>query len=320
MTVNGLIVRRFVGLAAAATLVWVSGCVSPADQSSQSSAVEQAEAQAQESWREAMVGSPAPADGCFHASYPGMDWSSVECVAAPNRPFTVGNGKDFAAKVSGLISQTVGSFPTVSGVTSEHDGTSKNVYSIQLNSNLMSTAACKDGSSDCQAWEQFVYSAAEESLFMQYWLINYGNTCPSGWNSAEGSCYKNSAAGAVPQIAITSLSGLKMSGKAVKSGNDTLSFSNGTEAFSTSGKDSVTDLATAWTESEFNIVGDGGGTKAVFDTAASVTVKVAVTDGSSSAPTCVSNAGTTGETNSLTLGKCTASGGSPPYIEFTETK
>jgi len=51
-------------------------------------------------------------------------------------------------------------------------------------------------------------------------------------------------------------------------------------------------------------------------------VKVVATDGSTAAPTCVSPssyAGTTGETNNLTLKSCTAVGGSTPYIQFTES-
>ena len=70
------------------------------------------------------------------------------------------------------------------------------------------------------------------------------------------------------------------------------------------------------------MLGNAGGSRADFNTGSSVTVKVAVTDGSTSAPTCVSPSdydGTTGETNNLTLGKCAATGGSTPYIQFTES-
>lgn len=52
---------------------------------------------------------------------------------------------------------------------------------------------------------------------------------------------------------------------------------------------------------------------------ASVTVKVALTDGSTSGPTCVADAGSTGETNNLNLGSCTATARSAPFIEFTES-
>ena len=285
-----------------------------------------AEALMQENWRETIARTSVPHEGCFTAEFPNAVWVEASCSVAPdkvyvprghNGPQTVGNGADYAATVTNLMSAAVGTFPTVTGVTSEKDG-SANVYSIQLNSNFMSTAAC-NGHSGCLAWEQFVYSSSESSAFMQYWLIDYGNSCPSGWNSYDGSCYKNSAAVTVPKEPITSLSTLKLSGTAVSGGNDTLVFTAGTKAYSTTGKDTVTDLASAWKQAEFNIIGDGGGSKATFNKGAKVTVKVAVTHGSTTAPTCASNAGTTGETNNLTLGSCTGVSGSTPYIQFTES-
>ena len=289
-----------------------------------------AEAANREAWREAIAHAPAQQDGCFHASYPSMTWSRVDCVAGPDRAFrprrgalseTVGNGADFAAESASLISQTVGTFPTVTGVTSEKDGRSANTYSIQLNSNFMSGTAACNKVSGCLSWSQFVYSSSEKSAFMQYWLIGIGK-CPSGgsWiNAGGGDCYKNSAAVSVPKIAITGLANLKMSGTAVKGGNDSLVFTNGTEAYTTSGKDTVTDLATAWDASEFNVIGDGGGSEAAFNTGASVTVKIAVTNGSTAALVCGADDGTTGETNNLNLGACSGVGGSEPYIEFTES-
>jgi hypothetical protein len=53
----------------------------------------------------------------------------------------------------------------------------------------------------------------------------------------------------------------------------------GTNANSTTGSDSVVDLATARKESEFNIIGDGSGSAADFNTGSSVTVKVQVAKG-----------------------------------------
>jgi hypothetical protein len=287
------------------------------------------EAANREAWRDAIAHAPSQQDGCFHASYPSMTWSKVDCIAGPTRAFrprsgslpeTVGNGADFAAESATLISQTVGTFPTVTGVTSETDGRS-NTYSIQLNSNFMSGTAACNGVSGCLSWSQFVYSSSEKSAFMQYWLIGIG-TCPKGgsWiNAGGGDCYKNSAAVSVPKIAITDLANLKMSGTAVKGGNDTLVFTNGTEAYTTSGKDTVTDLATDWEASEFNVIGDGGGSEATFNSGASVKVKIAVTNGSTAALVCAADDGTTGETNNLNLGTCSGAGGAEPYIEFTES-
>ncbi len=294
--------------------------VAPADPAENTGSTAQSLSRDTEQWRAAIVASPSNEEGCFHASFPGVTWEKVNCTEVV--PETVGNGADFAAEVSsGLISQTVGTFPTVTGVTSETDDRAKNTYSIQLNSNFMSgTAACQ-GVSGCLSWLQFVYSSSEKAAFMQYWLIGIGK-CPkgAGWISdGGGDCYENSAAVSVPTIAITQLSQLKMSGTAVKGGKDTLVFTSGTEAYTTNGADTVADLATAWTASEFNIIGDGGGSEAVFNKGASVTVKVAVNNGTTNAPKCVANDGTTGETNNLTLGTCSATGGSSPYVQFTES-
>ena len=285
-----------------------------------------AEALMQENWRETIARTGVPHEGCFEAEFPNAVWVEASCTVAPDKvyiphghggPQTVGNGVDYAATVTNLMSAAVGTFPTVTGVTSEKDGSS-NVYSIQLNSNFKSTAAC-NGHSGCLAWEQFVYSSQEQAAFMQYWLIDYGNSCPSGWNAYDGSCYKNSAAVSVPKQAISTLASLKMSATAASGGNDTLVFTTPTQAYSTTGKDSVTYLATAWKQAEFNIIGDGGGSKATFNAGSSITVKVAVTHGSTTAPTCASNAGTTGETNNLTLRSCSGVSGATPYIQFVES-
>ncbi len=312
------------------SFVACAACAVPVDSGSENPEAETQSLAAQvEQWRAAIVVRPSDQEGCFHASFPSLTWEQIDCVEAPNHPVghpvvvpeTVGNGDDYAASVtSGLISQTVGTFPTVTGVTSETDG-KKNTYSIQLNSNFMSgRAACKNVSG-CLSWLQYVYSSSEKAAFMQYWLIGIG-TCPSGagWISdGGGDCYKNSTAVSVPTIAITSLSQLKMSGTAVNGGKDTLVFTNGTQAYTTTGADTVADLASAWTASEFNVIGDGGGSEAVFNKGSSVTVKVAVTNGTTNAPKCVANDGTTGETNNLTLGSCSAQGGSSPFIQFTES-
>jgi hypothetical protein len=290
-----------------------------------------AEARNHETWREAIAQTEVPAEGCFHASYPSLAWNKAECTVAPMIPYgprsgrirqTVGDGDDYAAEVtSGLIDKTVGSFPRIMGAKTETGLLGANDYSFQLNSNFMNTAAC-DGASDpadCLDWQQFVYSSGYDAAFIQYWLINWNTTCPSGWYSYSTDCYTNSNAVSVPQEAITKLSMLKLSGSAIKGGKDTLVFTVGTEAYSTTGSDSVVDLATAWKESEFNIVGDGDGSEATFNTGASVTVKVAVSNGTTDAPTCASDSGTTAETNNLNLGKCTGTGGASPYIEFTES-
>jgi hypothetical protein len=286
-----------------------------------------AESVAQENWRESIANTAVPGEGCFMAEYPTLSWMPVGCVKAPARPFiprsgkagadVVGDGNDYAASVSGILSRTVGSFPVVSGVTTEVGAGGPNDYSLQLNSNFMTTAACK-GKSECLSWQQFIYASGEQAVFMQYWLIIYGSSCPKGWTKFEKDCYTNSSSVVAPLEAITSLNTLKVSGSAILHGRDTVVFTAGTTAYSTTGQDSMVDLATAWQQSEFNIVGDGDGSAAVFNPGSVVRVRIAVTDGSTAAPTCAKEAGTTAETNTLNLRACTAAGGAHPYIAFGE--
>jgi hypothetical protein len=288
-----------------------------------------------QSWRAAITQARTPGKGCYTAAYPQTTWKKVACVAAPNRPYiprtgvggsqTVGNGNDYAAVTSTLTSNAVGSFPTDKHVLFEEDDGSPNDYSLQLNSNFMSGDEACAGAfnpAQCLGWLQFVYSSGEEAAFMQYWLINYaGGTvhCPAGWNTDSNDCWTNSSAVSVPEEVITQLPQMNVSGTAVSGGLDTLVYTDGSNAYTTTGEDSVMYLSAGWTGSEFNIIGDGGGSEANFNRGASVTVEIAVTDGTTDAPTCEAHDGTTGETNNLDLHKCTATGGSAPNISFIES-
>ena len=166
-----------------------------------------------------------------------------------------------------------------------------------------------------------MYSSSEGIAFTQYWLINYCKKCPSGggWSSYEGSCYKNSSEVSVTLQVITQLGNLKVTGTAADGGSDTIILTTPTKACSASGLDAVTDLGASWNAAEFNVVGDGGGSAAKFNKGSSIGVDIALTDGLTAAPTCEADDGTTGETNNLTLGKCTTSGGSTPSVAFTES-
>jgi hypothetical protein len=112
---------------------------------------------------------------------------------------------------------------------------------------------------------------------------------------------------------------MNLSGTAVDGGLDTFVYTDGTQAYSTTGQDSVMYLSQGWTGSEFNIIGDGGGSQANFNTGAALTVEIALTDGTTHKPTCQANGGTTGETNNLNLKKCKAKGGTVPRIRFKES-
>ena len=108
--------------------------------------------------------------------------------------------------------------------------------------------------------------------------------------------------------------------KATAGANDTVKLvsTSGGGAYS---EPSALSLSNAWTETEFNVVGDCCRSEANFTSPTTLVVNIQLADGFPTAPTCVANDGTTGETNSLTLS------GTPtvipvlsePSIEFTET-
>jgi hypothetical protein len=104
-------------------------------------------------WRADIAKIRAPGKGCFTATFPALEWQRAACVPAPPypqpprhgaRPFTVGNGDDVSAQVpSGHISTAIGSFDSVTGVTSESGQINNsgaavaNAYTLQLNTNFM---------------------------------------------------------------------------------------------------------------------------------------------------------------------------------------
>jgi hypothetical protein len=278
----------------------------------------------------------------------------------PNRAETVGNGYDYVAQATSghLLSNALGTFPSVTGVKTEKsvgvrafgDGgiLGTNEYTLQVNTNFYSGSAACAGYSNCFAWQQYVMSTntpvsltsnkltGKTEVFIEYWLIDYGvdngsNICPAGFIDGgadeEGpgdDCVQNTPATVVynGQLPITSLASLQLSGSAVAKGTDKATVTFDSEAYTATVADSRTDIASGWTQAEFNVLGNAGGSRADFNSGVSITAKVAVTDGSTSAPTCVSPSsydGTTGETNNLTLGKCTATAASTPYITFTES-
>ena len=132
-------------------------------------------------WQAAMARVPEQGSGCYRASYPSLRWHAVKCVAAPRIPLvpalprgsarhagpaTVGDGTDYSAVVSGLISKATGTFQDVSsGITEKGQigGSGSqvaNAFSLQLNSQFFAGRPACSGSGDpsgCLAWQQFVY-------------------------------------------------------------------------------------------------------------------------------------------------------------------
>ena len=285
------------------------------------------------SWGHAMKQLALPGRGCFTASYPAVSWRKTRCVTAPLIPYRpiqnlpsagkvrrtptpdlVGNGVDYSAQVSGApMFNATGSFDAGTVVTSVGS------FSLQLNSAPFTSPACSGAlvPALCQGWQQFLYSTTFNEVFMQYWLLSYDTTCPAGWNPFAGDCYKNSPASTLSGGPLTAanLASAALSGTASGGGNDTTSLVDGSLAASVSNSDSVLDLSANWMTTEFAVVGDGGGSEAMFGAGSTLTVRTTVNNGSSAAPTCVLE-GFTGETNSLNLAPTpTFIGGADPAIE-----
>ena len=282
-------------------------------------------------WRSEIGQVSAVGSGCFQASFPSLVWHATTCVTAPERPFapapapsrwsgpdTVGNGLDYSAVVSGTISKATGTFTNVSPKITEKGqiggaGTEKaNEFSLQLNTEFISGSPACSGASipaNCLAWQQFVYTTDENIVFMQYWLIDYNNSCPGGWTPYSNDCYTNSALSRASSAALTakSLATLSLSGSAKSGGKDEVELTIGGHATLATGKDSKIDLAHFWNTSEWDVFGDGGGGEAFFGANTSFEAVTKLTATSSSAPTC-DKEGFTGETNNLTLAATPALG------------
>jgi hypothetical protein len=305
------------------------------------------ESVARAGWRAVMAHNSTPAAGCFHASYPNLVWENVACSKAQPRvhplhaqpkngaPESTGGtataNNDYAAWATGLITEAFGFFET-SGVKSEV-GVSifgggilgPNEYSIQLNTNEWeTTSACDGGQSGCRVWQQFIYATdyigeGEAAVFMQYWLLDWGySQCPLGFFQDYQNCYANSFLMPAPDVPITDLGNVVLAGSAAAGGNDTVAFTFESEAYSITFPDAVLNISTVWNKAEFNVVGNAGGARADFNAGSSITVNLDLADGSTAAPTCLANGGSTGESNNLNAGACTTAGGIP-HIQFIES-
>lgn len=298
-------------------------------------------------WQAAIARVAAPGGGCYRASYPSLRWHAVTCVTAPRIPLvpalpraaarhtgpaTVGDGTDYSAVVSGLISKATGTFQNVSsGITEKGSvggsgGQVANSFSLQINSQFFAGSPACSGSSNpsgCLAWQQFVYTfngGGTGDVFMQYWLIDYDATCPSGWFSFSSDCYTNSSASTVSAVTAKQLATVKLSGSAASGGNDAVSLSVGSgRATTVTGRDSKVDLAANWNTTEWGVYGDGGGSAANFGAGTTLEAQTALTSSSSSAPSCVEE-GFTGETNNLSLAATPALGSeSSPTMASEQT-
>ena len=309
------------------------------------------ESMPRDNWRTFMTNNPAETEGCFHASYPSTTWDAVDCedvdpsdlpghinqngapevagsgdyVAQTTKPMTLASGGFAVSSISGILSEVgVSEFVNRNGVPLGVLGPDQ--YSVQLNTNDHSTTSACKGHTGCHVWQQFVYASnypkasSGGKVFMEYWLLHWGSSaCPSKWTKSGTACFKNTKLLSVPSLPITSLGQEGLSGTANPKALDAVTFVNGSDAYTVTGSDSVLDISSVWKRAEFNVVGNGGGAQAQFNPGTTITVTLIVGDGTGTAPTCVPDDGTTGESNNLSVGPCTAADPFFPYITYTES-
>ncbi len=339
-------------------------------------AAENPEAAKQKAWRESLSKAPLPKKGCYKVVYPDTQWRETPCKPVKLVPYlptrgpraeTVGDGNDVSAQApTGHISEAIGSFDSAN-VTSETDSSmvcsgppvpgSSNYFSLQLNANPSPpsplAAACSGGSSQCTAWQQFVYTSngsSDGTMVMQYWLINYGTatnqSCPSvgqspagGWTFYDNvntcvspplhqyDCYGNGSftSPAIDPLAKTSDMGqmsLRATANGGAGGEDTFKLFYGSTQLTGAAimnDDNIVNLSQFWTNAEFNVFGGCCGDQANFNSGATIVPRTRIIYGGSAAPKC-STAGFTGETNNLSFGPNPPVASQPgPAVIFTES-
>jgi len=309
-------------------------------------------------WQKDIARVRQPGPGCYTASYPALTWKAVKCLPAPRAKFipalssapaapTVSNGNspNIEGQVTGLISQATGTFTNVNSGISETGPINNmgsavaNAFSLQLNTQFITNDPLCAGAkvpANCTAWQQFVYAYGNSSnktlnspqLFIQDWLYNYDNTCPTApaggntWDSTGTGCILTTPATQVSVVTAADLATVALTGSAVWNGNDAVTMSVGSgQAVSAVESDATLDLAAVWTTTQWNVVGDAGGAKATFKPIGASLEPQTAYSGSiiSAAPACVGQ-GTTGESNNLDLATTPPLGSQPdPTIASAET-
>lgn len=258
---------------------------------------------------------------------------------------------DEAARTTGTIGDSSGTFPSETRFTSESDsGKGSDYFSLQANSNFFSTTygsffSCAGQS--VTGWEQFVAQSGafgKVRIVIEYWLINYtapgsGNTsCPSGdipgggtaWQNPPNDAYDCSAFSAAYSPEPTAQSpaylyymGLGGSANLQSDGHDSVVYCFSTSCYEVDVNDTVIYLYKHWQFSEFNVLGFGDGSEATFNSGFSLTVKNQLYNSNNGPITTSCDhivPSTTAETNNLNLGSCTATNAKTgTYITFSES-
>ncbi|MFM0658768.1 hypothetical protein [Paraburkholderia sediminicola] len=288
--------------------------------------------------------------GCHRATYPSLVWRDTPCAqtaglppASPRPPENAllvgGAGGDVLATAfspfnivsfegSFLNVNTTGWFNvnTTSGLVS-----GRNEYSLQISTNKFNTPLCADAhplaaDGNCQGWEQVLYSTGEGIVWLQSWLLNFGNpgdSCPGGWLAVSEfkrvDCAFNGAGIAIPpQTSPASLRQLVLKLSVDPTTDRLWLFNTGAEVVEADNDDKL-GLAANWLNAEFGIYGDLTLHLARFDANSSLVLQLNYerSDALIATPTFQLAQGTTGETNSLTLVRSPICVRSAPFNSVT---
>ena len=266
--------------------------------------------QTEEEWRKTMSRTAPPHKGCFTAAYPKMEWTEVQCAPVtagshfPAQGNTLGNNNTSVASSIGDLSAAIGSFDSVTGVTSETNSISgADKFSLQLNTNFFDVSPMCVVGSNC-GWQQFVFGSfgctdpdngnqLTDCVYIEYWLRDWPKStaqttmCPNGWNQVADGTRTHCAViigGTLvkPHQPITSLRDMALAGSLQINSTDptqntvTEIFGTGGTMVSVMGGDllALTGTNHVWTEAEFNVFGQDKASQAQFNPGTTLVVRI----------------------------------------------
>jgi len=237
------------------------------------------------------------------------------------------------------ITQVMGTFPFVSGLTSEDDGAGhSSSFSLQINTNGFTCDACGSAADpvQCSCVQQFLflnpsYASGVRSSYikMQYWMVGYNRDCPDlTWAKSGVSCFKDAADQKFVQSQpFSNLGQIILWGGTMVSGSDYSDYvvvrtPDGVASAMAAESQFQFNLNENWSDADFNVFGrDGGAPLASFNAGARIDVHTSVWNGTADRATCSPiNGPHTTETNNLTLaGTCCPFGGHPAILYGGQT-
>lgn len=210
------------------------------------------------------------------------------------------NERDYMLHVNGAtIRKATGRFDyySTSGLANNQP------FSIQLNTNFGSyTDACIGGSRSCTVWQQFVYNSSGY-LIIWYWLLNYQNECPVGWEKHSNNCIRHSKIISAPKITPRDIGKIIFTAKTSKR-SDTLSFSYKGKSYTLNSDPNILGIRNVWNSAEYNILGDGNGRRFNFEHKTHIVVNLTTNITNNNGKVACVRLSTTAETNNLNLGSC----------------